>query len=95
MYKAIVNDLYNTLLKQNEKTARKCLEDANKAVPVDTGELLNSGKVVTKGNKSEVIYDAPHAIYVHEIPTHTGYKFLERTVDQNRQHYHQMLRERS
>lgn len=92
MYSKIVDKLYQQTLSNNIKAAKKCLEDTNKIVPVDTGELKESGKVVTYGNKAEVVYTAPHAIYAHELPYHTGYKFLEKTVDRNREKYHDMIR---
>lgn len=95
MYTQIVDKLYKQTLENNMKAAKECLEDTNKVIPVDTGELKASGKVVVEENTATVVYSAPHAIYAHEIPTHTGYKFLERTVDQNRNKYHDMIRERS
>lgn len=92
MYSQIIDKLYQQTLENNIKAAKQCLEDTNKIIPVDTGELKASGKVVIANNKAEVVYTAPHAIYAHEIPTHTGYKFLERTVDSNRNTYHKIIR---
>ncbi len=53
-----------------EKAANILLTASKKLVPVDTGELKASGKVVVKGKGlgavAFVIYEAEHAIWVHE-----------------------------
>lgn len=42
------------------------LEAANQRAPVDTGELRGSGRVETDGLQGTVVYEAPHAVAVHE-----------------------------
>lgn len=84
------------LLKQQAQTqikeaAKECLHDINKVIPVDSGELKASGHIEETAEGISVVYDAEHAIYVHEIPTHSGYKFMERTVDQNRKKYESII----
>lgn len=61
------------------KVSRKLLDEANTIVPVITGELKDSGHVeIISKNEAEVIYDAPHAVVVHEKPGFSkGYKWLE------------------
>lgn len=83
--------MYDT--RNNMKDAAKeCLEDTNKIVPVQTGELKNSGKIV-EVNKDEidVVYNCDHALIVHENPHSRGYKFLEKTVDENRKKYEDII----
>ncbi len=53
-----------------EKAAHVLLNASQKLVPVDTGELKKSGKVVVKGRGfsavAYVIYEARYAVWVHE-----------------------------
>ena len=49
-----------------ERSAEDILRLANLEVPVATGELRDSGHVETRGGRSRVVYDAPHAIVVHQ-----------------------------
>lgn len=93
MYEAIVNALLEEAKHNMLDAAKECLEDAKEVVPVDTGELKQSGKTVIKGDTIEVVFDAPHAIYVHEIPTQPGYKFLEKSTDQNHLKYEKIILE--
>lgn len=91
-----IYDSIAELLKQQahenmQEAAKECLRDINKVIPVDSGELKASGHIETTDDGISVIYDADHAIYVHEIPTHSGYKFMERTVDQNRKKYEKII----
>jgi hypothetical protein len=55
-----------------EAEAQRILEEAKKRVPVDTGELRDSGRVVTveSGNTvtSRIEFTAEHAAHVHEDP---------------------------
>lgn len=72
--------------------AKECLNDINKTIPVDSGELKASGHIIKAADGISVVYDADHATYVHEIPTHSGYKYMERTVDSNRKKYDTIIR---
>lgn len=70
-----------------EQWAQEVLGLAQQLVPVDTGELHNSGYVETRGNAVEVGFAADHAIYVHEDlsahhPNGGQAKFLESAADQ-------------
>lgn len=70
-----------------EQWAQAVLELSQQLVPVDTGELHNSGYVERRGNGVEVGYSADHAIYVHEDmsahhPNGGQAKFLEAAADQ-------------
>lgn len=93
MYLEIVNALLEETKGNMLQAAKECLEDAKEVVPVDTGELKQSGKTVVQGNSIEVVFDAPHAIYVHEIPTQPGYKFLEKSTSQNQSKYEKIILE--
>lgn len=48
------------------KIALRILDVAQTKVPVDTGFLKSTGKVVQLDNGYEVVYESPYAIYVHE-----------------------------
>lgn len=50
------------------RSARELLRRSNQEVPVDTGLLRNSGKVVPgeSGGTASVVYDAPYAVAVHQ-----------------------------
>lgn len=87
IYLQIVQSLYEQTQENIYQSANALLKDTNKNIPVDTGELKASGRVVSKANQTEVIYDAEHAVFAHEIPTHSGYKFLEKTANQNMKKY--------
>lgn len=59
-----------------EKAAEQILQAAVEIVPVDTGELAESGHI-EGGN---IIFSAPHALVIHE--THDqGFKFLVRAAE--------------
>lgn len=65
--------------------ANQVLERAKDLVPVDTGDLRDSGQVVPEGDGSYAVeFTAPHAIYVHERTelhhAHGQAKFLEQAV---------------
>lgn len=59
--------------KQAEETAKRLANEiyakAQSLVPVDTGELKQSCKVVrVRDGVYDVVYDCKHAIYAHEQP---------------------------
>lgn len=88
IYSNIGKELIEQANNNLEEAAKELLNDANLIVPVDTGHLKSTGKVVTGDGEVSVVYDADYAIYVHEIPGHSyGYKWLERTIDQNIDRY--------
>lgn len=49
------------------KIALAILDRAQQKVPVDTGFLKSTGKIVQLKDGYEVRYDAPYAVYVHEM----------------------------
>ena len=74
MIKDEIRQILEEKAKQIEDAvADAILEEALEIVPVDSGELAESGKV----EGGSVIFDAPHAMIVHETHS-TGYKFLYR-----------------
>lgn len=91
MYEAILNQLLDETYENMEEAANQLLEDTKKVVPVLTGALKASGKVVKEDTQIAVVFDAPHALMVHENPNGRGYKFLERTANQNLRHYHEII----
>lgn len=72
--------------------AEELLEDANEECPYDTGYLQSTGMVVKTSQGYEVVYTADYAIYVHENPNGKGYKWLERTADNNADKYESIMR---
>lgn len=81
------------------REAGRVMDEAQRRVPVVTGQLRSSAFVHNdrrKGGSLSIGYDAPHAIYVHEIPfsgkttkglpgavrNGQGYKWLEKSVRQ-------------
>jgi HK97 gp10 family phage protein len=46
------------------KMAEKVYDRSQNLVPVDTGDLKDSGKVIEAGEGAQVIYDAGHALHV-------------------------------
>lgn len=46
--------------------AKKIYAESQRLVPIDTGYLKESGKIVLKENKTFVEYQTPYAIFVHE-----------------------------
>lgn len=67
--------------------AEAALVESNRRVPVDTGELKASGRVVRPRGDDlnvEIVYDAPHAAVVHEdleaVHPDGQAKFLESTL---------------
>lgn len=59
------------------KAAEEILGAAIEYVPVQTGELRDSGHVTEDG---KVVFDADHALLVHETHDH-GFKFLVRATE--------------
>lgn len=49
-----------------EEAAQRLLQASNQRVPVDSGELRDSGRVTVEGLEASVGYGAPHAVAVHE-----------------------------
>jgi HK97 gp10 family phage protein len=47
------------------RIAHRILEVSETTVPVDTGELRDSGDIEHDGEGYSVMYTAPHAIFVH------------------------------
>jgi hypothetical protein len=64
-----------------DEVANAVLEAATELVPVQTGELRDSGSVIkATDGVATVQYDAPHALPVHERSDGQGFKFLERAA---------------
>lgn len=91
MYEAILNELLDEITENLYEASNQLLEDVKQIVPVQTGELKASGKVVKQQEGIAVVFDAPHALLVHENPNGRGYKFLERTVNDNLSKYHKII----
>lgn len=79
-----------------EESAQDVLDASNDIVPVDTGELRNSGEVVTESNSkgkdsTSVAYSAEHAVAVHETPKNyqngRKYKYLETALEDYAQQF--------
>ena len=64
------------------EAADQVLDNADGKVPVVTGELKNSR--TKDGDETVVVfgYDKEYAPIVHENPNSTGYKFLERAIQE-------------
>lgn len=66
--------------------AEDLLDLSNRKVPVDTGALRDSGRVVDGDDQSAVTYDAPYAAIVHErmdLSHSTGQpKYLEAAMNE-------------
>jgi len=65
-----------------DEAADQVLDNADGKVPVVTGELKNSR--TKDGDETAVVfgYDKEYAPIVHETPNSTGYKFLERAIQE-------------
>lgn len=68
-----------------EQAMQRVLQESNTNAPKDTGELINSGRVIREnGTRARVTYTAKHAVPVHERTDRTykrgGAKFLERAI---------------
>lgn len=68
--------------------AERILKDAQARVPVDEGELRDSGRVQVDGDEVTVTFTADHAIPVHEdLEAHHNdgeAKYLERALAQQK-----------
>lgn len=68
-----------------DSAAQRLLKKSQPHVPVDEGELKSSGYVVVNGSEASVVYDAPHAVFVHEdLEAHHDQgsaKFLEKAIE--------------
>lgn len=91
MYEEILSELLDQANENIKKAAKECLEDTQKVVPVDTGNLKSTGKVVETSEGIAIVYDADYALEVHENPEGRGYKFVERTVNQNMPKYMKII----
>lgn len=91
MYEVILNELLDEIFENIEEAADQLLKDTKQIVPVQTGELKASGKIVKQKDGVAIVFDAPHALLVHENPNGRGYKFLERTVTENLNKYHKII----
>lgn len=71
-----IQGILKNLPKETSKELREALIDeaqgvigeAQKRVPVVTGQLRSSAYVRATKTRVDAGYDAPHAVYVHEIP---------------------------
>ena len=91
-YQSLCKKMIEQTRENIKEAANTCLEDTNKIVPVVTGDLKRSGKVVeVSQNEIDVVYDSDHALIVHENPYSRGYKFLEKTVDENLKKYIEII----
>jgi hypothetical protein len=93
------------LEKGMKEAAEHLLRKSLEVCPKDTGRLRKSGKVKRRGQGKnaafEVVYEAPYAIYVHEMPNKginwttpgTGNKYLERPARQERSTMRRIVRE--
>ena len=52
------------------KGMQKVLQLAKEKVPVDTGRLRDSGHLEETRDGAEAVFDAPYALYVHEMDLH-------------------------
>lgn len=83
-----------------EKAAYFLLGKSQELVPVDTGDLKASGKVVTTGQghnrQYEIRYDEEYAVFVHEDLTkhhdHGQAKFLEVPYYRYRKYMSEIIR---
>lgn len=84
-----------------KKMAAFFLRESNKIVPVDTGELQESGHLENSGTGSrtevDIVYDADHAVIVHEDleaqhAAGTSAKYLEIAIRENKEQGQEILR---
>jgi hypothetical protein len=82
------------------KSAELLLKESRKVVPIDTGALYESSKVVESGRnwskQATVEYRMPYALYVHEdpVPKHKPgktYKYLENPLKLNKEKMRKIL----
>lgn len=82
---AKLNEILESALAAQTEEGERILGIAQQNAPIESGELRESGWTITEKTNdttttTTVTFDADHAIYVHEIPTGDGYKFLEKTL---------------
>lgn len=82
---AKVNDIRRDALVGQTEEGERILSLSQQNTPIESGELHGSGTAVTERSNdttttTTITFDADHAIYVHEIPTGDGYKFLEKSL---------------
>lgn len=85
----IFNEIMNDTRKNLVRAGQELLKDCKNNCPVDTGKLKASGKIEVKQDEVDVVFDTDYAVFVHELPGRTGngYKWVERTIDQNLNKY--------
>lgn len=83
-FNEVTKRVLSTALENLGLTAKELLEEAKSRVPVDTGELRDSGEVRVRGGRAQVVFTAEHAAVVHEDlqASHRAgeAKFLERPL---------------
>lgn len=92
MYDEIGKQLISNYKKNMKKAAKQYLKDCNEKLPRVTGELIESGHIEEHGNEISVVWDAEHAIYVHENPLSEGFKIQEKVAIENIDKYNAIIR---
>ena len=64
----VATDLRRTTSQAARESAARTLARALTLVPTDEGELAASGRVVSRPDGFAVVFDAPHALIVHQSP---------------------------
>lgn len=91
--KNIPDDIIREATQEIGSIVDDVFQESQERVPVQTGALKSSGKIESKVNEDEVIFEISYgdmtpnpktgfhteqyALEVHENPNSTGYKFLE------------------
>jgi hypothetical protein len=76
---AVIAAVQAATRKWTRVTAQVILEYSQIEVPVDTGELMDSGHLEPIDNGFAVVYDAPHSLFVHDGTSRMAANpFLER-----------------
>jgi len=81
-------DINKTMSQIDEQIVKDIVDDvtqlifdeSQKLVPVDSGRLKASGKIIKEKDREIIRYTAPYAYYVHEDANGRGFKFLERAI---------------
>lgn len=76
----LADDLADDMQGALEAAAEKVLARANETVPVDSGDLQDSGNTGTDGDRVVIEYTEEYADVVHEAPGSSGYKWLEKAA---------------
>ena len=86
MHTARLTEIAQAAAAAVQATAAEVLDVAQDLVPVDSGELRDSGELVVSDGGVRVVFTAGHAWYQHERLDYQhddgGAKFVERAVDQ-------------